>query len=97
MLKKPNIIASEIFSNKIEKYFIEKDESMTISSEYYPSDSNTTLQIDKKTIKLISGRKRLTRALSENIATELQKYNQTVKVLPNGNMQITPVPEVIKI
>lgn len=97
MLKKANIIAKEIYTKKLSPYFTDKNESSISTSEDFPSNANTTLELDKKTIKIISGRKRLTRALSEQISTELNKYNQSTKVLDNGNMQITPIPEVTKI
>jgi len=97
MLKKANVIAEEIFTKKLSPYFTDKNESFILTSEDFPSNANITVELDKKTIKLISGRKRLTRALSEQISIELNKYNQNTKVLDNGNMQITPIPEVTKI
>lgn len=97
MLKKANIIAEEIYTKKLSPYFTDKNESFISTSEDFPSNANITLELDKEMIKMISERKRLTRALSEEVSTELSKYNLNTKVLDNGNMQITPIPEVIKI
>ena len=59
------------------------------------TENTEPLELNKETIKMISERKRLTRALSEEVSIALSKYNLNTKVLDNGNMQITPVPEVI--
>lgn len=95
MLKKASTIAEEIYTKKLSPYFTHKNESCISTSEDFPSNANTTLELNKETIKMISERKRLTRALSEEVSIALSKYNLNTKVLDNGNMQITPVPEVI--
>jgi len=97
MLKKADEIAREIYINKLAVFFTEKNESAGFSSEDFPSDANTTIELTKETIKEVSGRKRLTRALSEQISTELNQYNHTSNVLDDGSIRVTPNSEIVKI
>jgi predicted alpha/beta-fold hydrolase len=92
MLKKADEIASDIY-RLIEKNCEDEASTMKFGSDPL-SLVNKSIEVSKKTIKEKAGRKRLTRALVENVASKLNEYGLPSKVVDGSKIQVTPSPEI---